>query len=112
MTANATEAVGVTAISIMVSSYALERRHRIFIAIFAAGCALAAEIPAPFGVSADRVPALVKQPVMTRAYAWRRYLRSMRSPRALAPSMTRPNAISASGQPNESAKCSAVKYPV
>ena len=35
--------------------------------------------------------------------------RSMRSPRALRPSMIRPNAISASGHPNESAKCSAEK---
>ena len=42
MTPEATEAVGVTAISVMVSSYALERRHRIFVAIFAVGCALAA----------------------------------------------------------------------
>ena len=36
------EALGIVAIAIMVSSYALERRGTFFIAIFAAGCALAA----------------------------------------------------------------------
>ena len=37
-----TEALGIAAIMIMVTSYALEKRAPIFIAIFAAGCALAA----------------------------------------------------------------------
>ena len=36
------EALGIVAITIMVASYALEARHPIFIATFAAGCALAA----------------------------------------------------------------------
>ena len=36
------EALGIVAIAIMVSSYALERRGTFFIATFAAGCALAA----------------------------------------------------------------------
>ena len=36
------EALGIVAIAIMVSSYALERRGTFFIAAFAAGCALAA----------------------------------------------------------------------
>lgn len=38
----AVEALGIVAIIIMVSSYALERRSSIFIASFAVGCALAA----------------------------------------------------------------------
>jgi len=38
----AIELLGIVAISIMVVSYALERRGRIYIAIFALGCALAA----------------------------------------------------------------------
>ena len=36
------EALGIIAIVTMVASYALERRGAVFIAIFAAGCALAA----------------------------------------------------------------------
>lgn len=36
------EVLGVVAIAIMVASYALEKRHPVYIAIFAAGCALAA----------------------------------------------------------------------
>ncbi len=36
------EALGTLAIVTMVISYALEKRHPIFIAIFAVGCALAA----------------------------------------------------------------------
>ena len=36
------EALGIVAIVTMVASYALERRGTVFIAIFAAGCALAA----------------------------------------------------------------------
>ena len=36
------EALGIVAIVIMVTSYALERRGTFFIAAFAAGCALAA----------------------------------------------------------------------
>lgn len=39
---SATETLGIIAIVIMVSSYALEKRAPVFIAIFAAGCALAA----------------------------------------------------------------------
>jgi len=38
----ATEVLGLVAITIMVGSYALEKRSPIFIAIFAVGCALAA----------------------------------------------------------------------
>ncbi len=38
----ATEVLGIVAIVIMVASYALEKRAPIFIAIFAAGCAMAA----------------------------------------------------------------------
>lgn len=38
----AVEALGVIAITIMVGSYALERRAPVFIAVFAGGCALAA----------------------------------------------------------------------
>ena len=37
-----TEALGIFAIATMVASYALEKRHPVFIAIFAAGCVLAA----------------------------------------------------------------------
>ena len=36
------DVVGLVAITIMVGSYALEERHSVFIAIFSAGCALAA----------------------------------------------------------------------
>lgn len=36
------EILGIIAVTIMVSSYALEKRNPIFIAIFAGGCALAA----------------------------------------------------------------------
>ncbi len=36
------ELLGAVAITIMVASYALEKRGSIFVAIFAAGCALAA----------------------------------------------------------------------
>lgn len=38
----ATEALGAVAITVMVASYALERRAPIFVAVFAGGCALAA----------------------------------------------------------------------
>ncbi len=38
----ATEVLGIVAIIIMVASYALEKRAPVFIAIFAAGCAMAA----------------------------------------------------------------------
>lgn len=37
-----TEVLGIVAIIIMVASYALEKRAPVFIAIFAAGCAMAA----------------------------------------------------------------------
>ncbi|MDA4844435.1 hypothetical protein [Hoeflea poritis] len=37
-----TETIGIVAVIIMVTSYALEHRHPIFIAIFSGGCALAA----------------------------------------------------------------------
>ena len=36
------ESLGIIAVIIMVASYALERRGSVFVAIFAAGCALAA----------------------------------------------------------------------
>ena len=36
------EQLGLVAVTIMVGAYALERRHRHFILIFAIGCALAA----------------------------------------------------------------------
>ncbi|MHA1524252.1 MAG: hypothetical protein ACTSY1_07565 [Alphaproteobacteria bacterium] len=36
------ETFGIAAIVIMVASYAMEKRHPIYIAIFAVGCALAA----------------------------------------------------------------------
>jgi hypothetical protein len=36
------EWLGIVAVTIMVSAYALEKRHPIFIAIFAIGCAMAA----------------------------------------------------------------------
>lgn len=36
------ESLGVVAVAIMVISYALERRHRVFVLTFAVGCALAA----------------------------------------------------------------------
>ena len=39
---SASETLGIVAIIIMVTSYALEKRAPVFIAIFAAGCALAA----------------------------------------------------------------------
>ena len=42
MTTSAIETLGIAAITIMVFSYAFERRNRLFIAIFALGCALAA----------------------------------------------------------------------
>ena len=38
----ATEWLGVAAITVMVSAYALEKRHPVFIAVFAAGCVMAA----------------------------------------------------------------------
>ncbi len=38
----AVEILGLVAITIMVGSYALEQRARIYIAVFAIGCALAA----------------------------------------------------------------------
>ncbi len=42
MTPQVIEALGTVAIVTMVISYALEKRHPVFIAIFAVGCALAA----------------------------------------------------------------------
>lgn len=42
MTPQATEALGIIAVTIMVVSYALEKRSNIFVGIFAVGCALAA----------------------------------------------------------------------
>lgn len=42
MTAQAIEVLGIVAIATMVISYAYEKRDRMFIAIFAVGCALAA----------------------------------------------------------------------
>lgn len=36
------ELLGLVAVAIMVISYALERRHHLFVVTFAAGCALAA----------------------------------------------------------------------
>ena len=36
------EILGIVAIVIMVASYALEKRHPIYVAIFAVGCAMAA----------------------------------------------------------------------
>ncbi len=39
---SAIEILGITAVAIMVVSYALEKRGRIFIAIFAFGCTMAA----------------------------------------------------------------------
>lgn len=42
MTGEFVESLGIIAVVIMVTSYALERRGSIFIAIFAGGCALAA----------------------------------------------------------------------
>lgn len=42
MTIHAIEALGIVAITIMVISYAFEKHHHVFVAIFAVGCALAA----------------------------------------------------------------------
>ena len=42
MSAPLIEVLGIVAVATMVISYALERRHPTFIAIFASGCALAA----------------------------------------------------------------------
>lgn len=42
MNTSAIEVLGVVAIAMMVISYALEQRNRVFITIFAVGCALAA----------------------------------------------------------------------
>ena len=42
MTTNPVELLGIVAITIMVASYALEKRGSVFVAIFALGCALAA----------------------------------------------------------------------
>lgn len=42
MSTTAVEALGIAAVTIMVTSYALEKRAPVFIAIFSGGCALAA----------------------------------------------------------------------
>ncbi len=42
MNAQIIETLGIIAVAIMVGSYALEQRGRAYVAIFAAGCALAA----------------------------------------------------------------------
>ncbi|CTQ55105.1 hypothetical protein LP7551_03646 [Roseibium album] len=64
------EALGLAAVLIMVSSYALEEKHPVFVLIFAAGCAMAAAYAWLIG----SIPFLLAEGIWT-LIAFKRWLR-------------------------------------
>ena len=67
-TTNTIELLGIGAITIMVVSYALEKRHPAFIAVFAVGCALAAF----YAYLIQSIPFLIAEGIWS-AIAFRRW---------------------------------------
>ena len=67
---NPIEYLGILAVTIMVVSYGLEARHPLFVALFSAGCALAAF----YALLIGSYPFLVAEGIWS-VVALRRYLR-------------------------------------